>query len=540
MRHLAALLLLAAPAWAEDIVLRADVTAATLHPDAALVTRAAEAALPAGDHRLVLLAPALSRPHALRLPAGVAAGAPQHSDWTVAAGAFDDAAQAAARAGVGAAESALDAARARAADAVAAAEAAEVRLRWLATLTGGGEGGLPAPADPDALVALLTVLDAQTRAATEAAREARRRATDAREAAAEAEDALARARDALARLHPLPEGTVPAWIVPVSVPAAAQGRVAFDDLAPGASWRPAYRLSLDTEARTLLVERSIDATLEGAEVWRDVALAFATTPARGRLDPATPGPDVVRLGPEVVALTRRGATLEAVAEADAPVDALAAPLPVATVEVRGLSVRLVAPEPATLRPGETARVALPPLDLVVALSNRAVPRRDATAFLMAEVTNGADAPLLPGPATLIRDGSLVGETRLDALARGATAEVGFGPLPGLPLSWRRVERGEGGAGVFRRSDTLREVIALSVENLRDVPAAVRLLHALPLSEQEDLAIDVSTEPAPDRRDWDGRRGVAAWDLDLAPGEARTVTVTVGMDWPEGERVDWRP
>ena len=72
------------------------------------------------------------------------------------------------------------------------------------------------------------------------------------------------------------------------------------------------------------------------------------------------------------------------------------------------------------------------------------------------------------------------------------------------------------------------------------PADVTALHALPFSEQQDVDVDVTTRPAPDVRDWEDRRGVAAWDLTLAPGETRRVEIDVAIDWPEGERLLWRP
>ena len=550
MRILLSLALLAPPALAEDVVLRAPVVAATLHADAALLTRAAEVDLAPGDHRLILVAPSFDRPHDVALPEGVAAGAP--SVGTAAAldlEALDTPREAEARAAVEVVEAEVERLDAAIADARAAVVAAQTRLDWLATLTGGGEGGLAAPADPAALSDTLDLLGAQAQAAAEARRTAEARIEGLQAEREAVVEALADARAALARLAPPDAWNRAATLtIPVRVAAAAAGEVRLTDLGAGASWQPAYDLRLDTEAGTLALDRRVLVRQPGPETWRDVDLRFATTRMAAGTAPATPDTDVVQLSPPPEVIARReGVVVQGRAElgvlegeqseffADMDIDfELAAPV------FDGLSVTYAAPAPVTVAPGVEATVVLAPLAPEVALSNRAVPRRDATAFLVAEAVNASPEPVLPGPALLFRDGSYLGEARLAAWAPGGTAEIGFGPLDHLALAWRRVTRGEGDAGVFVRSDTLREVLELSVENLSDASEAVVMLHALPVSEQEDLEIAVTARPAPDVTDWDGRRGVAAWEMEVPAGGTRTIRLEVEMDWPEGERVVWRP
>ncbi|MBM2575420.1 DUF4139 domain-containing protein [Jannaschia sp. Os4] len=541
MRILLPLALLATPATAEDFVLRAPVVAATLHADAALLTRAAEVDLPPGDHRLILVAPAFARPHDVTLPEGMTAGAPSVGPAeALDLKALDTPEEAEARAAVEAAEAGVEAIEARIADARAAVMAARTRLDWLATLTGGGEGGLAAPADPAALSETLDLLGTQAQAAAEARRAAEARIEALQEERGAAVEALEEARAALARLAP-PDawGNAATLTIPVQVASPVAGEVRLTDLGYGASWSPAYDLRLDTGTGALTLDRRVTVRQSGPETWRGVGMRFATTRVAAGTTPATPGTDVVRIGaPELVVEESFAADALAAPRANARVRVAAAP--VAAPVFDGLSVTYAAPAPVTVAPGVEASVALAPLAPEVTLSNRAVPRRDATAFLMADAVNASPEPVLPGPALLFRDGSYLGETRLAAWAPGATAEIGFGPLDHLVLEWRRVTRGEGDAGVFVRSDTLREVLELSVENLSGAAEAVTVLHALPVSEQDDLEVEVAATPAPDVTDWDGRRGVAAWDMEVAPGAARTIRLEIEMDWPEGERLVWRP
>ena len=80
----------------------------------------------------------------------------------------------------------------------------------------------------------------------------------------------------------------------------------------------------------------------------------------------------------------------------------------------------------------------------------------------------------------------------------------------------------------------------SVENLLDKVETVQTLFSLPFAEQEDLEVSVSTRPNFDETDFEQRRGVSVWTLEVGPGETKTVRVNVEMNWPEGQQLNWRP
>jgi hypothetical protein len=79
-----------------------------------------------------------------------------------------------------------------------------------------------------------------------------------------------------------------------------------------------------------------------------------------------------------------------------------------------------------------------------------------------------------------------------------------------------------------------------VENLTAESQELRAFFPLTFSEQEDLGVRVSAQPAPDETDIDRARGVSAWDIALAAGETAEVSITVQLDWPEGMELYWYP
>ena len=83
------------------------------------------------------------------------------------------------------------------------------------------------------------------------------------------------------------------------------------------------------------------------------------------------------------------------------------------------------------------------------------------------------------------------------------------------------------------STQIAEQAVLEVKNLTDDLWPVRLMDLVPCSEQEDLEITFTADPAPSEENVEGQRGVLAWDFDLAPGEARSVTLTHALPGPGG-------
>ena len=538
---LATAVLSAGPAaWGADIPLRADVRAVTLSPAGAEIVRGGEARVPAGTHRLLIPLPGPDAVPEVRLTGAALDGVSLLPDAGLDLEALDTEEQATARTALEGAETRLREAQRAVEAARGAVRAAEIRLRWLETLTGGGEGGLGGPEDGAALAALLDTLAAQTAEATADRVAAQAEVEAAERARADARDAVDARRADLDRLHPLAVGT-PVLALDVEVAAEGPVAVALERRRFEASWSPAYEMRLDTESETLALERLIRLRQDTGEVWRDVALTLSTADAARGTDPAPAEPDPARAG-EVGQFGARAdgvAVEEALVVEGDDVAQLARTQSAAPI-VQGLAVSYAFPQPVTLYPGSPATLTLDEIALDVTTELRAVPRRDRHAFLMATATNPTVEPILPGPVTLLRDGARIGERALPLLAPGAEAEIGFGPVDTIRLTWLRLERGEGDAGLFRRASTLREAVAFTVENTGTGAAEVNALYALPFSEQEDVSVEIRVEPRPDQFDWEDRRGVAAWRLRLTPGESERVEMVFEIDWPEGQTLFWQP
>jgi uncharacterized protein (TIGR02231 family) len=185
---------------------------------------------------------------------------------------------------------------------------------------------------------------------------------------------------------------------------------------------------------------------------------------------------------------------------------------------------------------ENLRLALDEINVVPTIVAQAVPRADQTAFVMAKFTNDSGEILLPGQAFLLREGVLVGATSIDSVAPGAEEEIAFGAIEGLRLKRDMPLRAEGDRGILSSSTQVEEKAVLQIENLTDESWPVRLLDVVPYSEQEELEISYTADPAPSVVDVDGQRGVLAWEFELPAGEKKAVQLDSVMRWPEGKEL----
>lgn len=543
MRRILAALVLFLPtmAAAEDIVVPSAVTRATLYPDGAALTRLAEAELPAGSGAVIVTGlPRGLNPDTLRVSGAgdFQIGAVSYRDRRLPPRAPEDgAAIEAARAEIARLEAAIREATAEIGAIRLRIDAARARLDFLSSV-GASKAAEPlAGTSPAEIRDLARMLGEETLAARSAAHAAEQEIAAAERARAELDEELAEARAALEALtRPAPPGA--ALRVEVRAAAATSARLEIRYQSPAAAWQPVYdlRLSRGETATLELVRGALVRQATGGD-WTGVALTLSTARPSGQTGPSEVMPRRLRIGPPVTADRQRisGESEMLSGAAEPAQSAPAADAIGARTEMQGLTVVYRYPDPVDVASGaEAARLALDRIALAPDLTAVAAPRLDATAYLVAEAENASGELILPGPVSFYMDGAFVGSGRIGLWAGGETARFPFGPIEGLRLSRRILERLEGDRGVISRSNRVFERAEIAVENLTDRAWPVQLRDRVPYSEQEDLRIDYTAEPPADTADPDGLRGVLEWRFEIAPGGTRTIRLEHEISWPEGD------
>jgi uncharacterized protein (TIGR02231 family) len=324
-----------------------------------------------------------------------------------------------------------------------------------------------------------------------------------------------------------------------------------------ARWAPLYDARLDTGARdrkpALELVRRAEITQTTGEDWSNVALSVSTVrTARGGNAPELSSllvqyPQVTQAPPPPSAVSNLAQDFAAKPLARSAAKAEPARQPAeeqqAVAEISGFQVLFKIPGRVSLGASEGAKAlristaSIAP-DLVV----RSVPVIDPTAFLEASFKQSEDAPLLPGRVSIYRDGTFVGRGQMKAASKDETVRLGFGADDKVKIERSVLTRNEGSAGlIVTTSKTDERSFKTNVRNGHDFPVHVAIEDRLPVSENEDIQVEMlpSTTP-PTASNLRDKRGVLEWAFEAKPGEARDIAFAWRVRWPKDKGVVMTP
>jgi uncharacterized protein (TIGR02231 family) len=326
----------------------------------------------------------------------------------------------------------------------------------------------------------------------------------------------------------------------------------------GARWVPLYDARLDTgtksKAASLELVRRAEIVQQTGEDWGDVALSVSTVrTAKGGNAPEL-RPLVVRLLQPSPRIAYSGVSQDRadelrMAARDREPASAPAMQPVAKareieaeVDTGGYQAVFRIPGRISVAANEGAKsFRIVTATIAPALLVRAAPALDQTAFLEASFKQAEDAPLLPGRVAIYRDGIYVGRGQMALTPKDETVRLGFGADDKVKVARIVMRKTAGSAGIILSSKTDERDFKITVRNGHDAPVRVVVEDQLPISETEDVLVEMlSGSTPPTERDVRDRRGVMAWTFDAAPGEAREIKFGWRLRWPADRSVVYTP
>ena len=541
----------ASAAAAADIEARSRIDAVTVYPDAALVTRTMDVDLPAGASAVVLKGlPYTVDPASLRV------------------------------AGAGSQKIAIGAVESRLAPADAKIDTSlESRLKGLRSDREGWQVTLDALAAKQAMITRFSQtspekispdakpLDiAQWNGVFDTIGTALAKVGD------EMRSARARLRDidedirALEASRPRPQNRQPLRDVTIALEAAAAGKATLtvSYRVSGASWRAAYDAKLDTGGAgrkpSLDLVRRAQIVQNTGEDWTDVTMALSTTRAmRGSAAPdvqperlafweppqtlaAGVARQVAAPAPMAKALRDREEPVDALKDKPAAAPAMQAVEQQATIEASAYQASFVTPGRLSVpSDGSTKNAPLSTRHYDVQLTVKTAPALDPTAYLEAHLTNEEDAPLLPGPVSVQRDGAFVGQSMLAAVAAGEGFDLGFGADDRVKVVRVPVKKKENEPTWYNQTKTDAREFKTTIRNLHDFPVKATIVDRIPFSDNTSITVELLSQTTPPTEKQVGdRRGVMSWSYDLAPNEQKEVRIAWRMKWPADRDVVTQP
>lgn len=164
----------------------------------------------------------------------------------------------------------------------------------------------------------------------------------------------------------------------------------------------------------------------------------------------------------------------------------------------------------------------------------AAPKLSGETYLMAALTDWEQYRLLPGPASVSYNGTYVGKTQLRT---GTTENALLLTLATEPrISVKREKRSTySSTKTLGNNTTETRSYALIVRNNTTKAVRLSLKEQYPVSTDKDMEIRLN-EVEPQASTNRTESGVLTWNLELAAGESKTVTVTYSVKHPKEKEI----
>ena len=166
-------------------------------------------------------------------------------------------------------------------------------------------------------------------------------------------------------------------------------------------------------------------------------------------------------------------------------------------------------------------------------------------YLQADLLNNSETVLLPGDASIFRNGEFVGRSRLPQVTIGETFTAGFG-IDSQVQVVRELENKKTRIQGGNRIDTYDYRLALS--NYKNTPVELQLLDRLPYTDDASIKIELEkTEPElsadTEYMRTARKNGILRWDLNLPPNtidrDATIVKYSFTMEYDKNMQIQPR-
>ena len=318
---------------------------------------------------------------------------------------------------------------------------------------------------------------------------------------------------------------------------------------PAANWTPVYEAELDSNTGQLQFKTQAAIQQNTGEDWANVPVKLST------LRP-TASASLPELNSWVISLyePQPMPTRSAVAEMAADI---AMPMSPAPAEPRA-AIRQQKARPITLSeensalmtgnynaeyqvPGlltlssgsDTRRVTLGSQTLAAKLQLSSAPRFDPRAILTTEASYQGQAPLIPGIVALYRDGNFIGNSSLPELKPGELMKLAFGEDDRVKILFQPTPEKTTPAGLLSNRKRLDYSYRVTVHNQHAEARSVKLYDAIPVANTAEISV-TPTGDQPSLKDIEHKQGVYAWIRDVSAAGQVEVNYGYSLSYPQDQ------
>jgi uncharacterized protein (TIGR02231 family) len=347
---------------------------------------------------------------------------------------------------------------------------------------------------------------------------------------------------ARAQSRPVAEPPPPSMVVRVNIdaPAPTTARLRLTYQLGNASWRPVYDAHLDSDHGKVRLTQFAEVRQQTSEDWSQVALTLSNLrPSAGAVLPdlspwLVPAYDPMQLAESAAALRERAEAGQPKAAAGS--DDTMQPAVPSTAQAVVTEFAAIYRVPGLIAiPADNAahRVVIAEQEFPGKLAARTVPKLAPVAHLYATIAYTGSEPLLPGPLSVFRDGAFIGTSNLALLRPAEEVSLGFGVDDKIRVEYRIEDGKQEGGGLFDSTRRVERRFRLTVANHHSQPLEIAVLDQLPVPSDKRIEVVALAETTqPFRADWEDRKGVLAWTRTLAPAEEEVINFGYRVTYPD--------
>ncbi len=165
---------------------------------------------------------------------------------------------------------------------------------------------------------------------------------------------------------------------------------------------------------------------------------------------------------------------------------------------------------------------------------KAVPAVQPAAYVMASAQLNTPAPLLPGAMSLFRDGAFIGDSKMNFLRPNAKLHLSFGQDDKILVKHTVAGFEEDNGSMISRNNKITLRTTAAIQNLHKEPLKIAVYDFLPVAKNSDIAIKITKDEttAGYETDPDGKVGVVKWESVYQPQEQKTVNYGYSITYPK--------
>jgi uncharacterized protein (TIGR02231 family) len=167
------------------------------------------------------------------------------------------------------------------------------------------------------------------------------------------------------------------------------------------------------------------------------------------------------------------------------------------------------------------------------LKNYAVPKLDADAYLLAEITNWQNLDLIPGNANVIMDDTYIGKSFIDPNSTADTLNLSLGKDKRVGVKRTLVKD----ASLSKTKDANTKqtfTYELVVKNNKVTDVNLILKDQYPLSNVKEIEVELLDDGG---AAINAELGVLTWKISLKPGESKKVRFSYTVKYPKDKKMD---